>query len=101
MLINAQFLPESIYMEVLDLVGSEHRAAKLQVTTGRFPDSGPRVRNFCIVEPRSEGFGKRIKNDLTKNYFEAFKKDLLELHITNRLKLLQENEKDMHDIIIV
>ena len=45
-------------MDVLDLVGSDHRAIKLELKTGKLQDDGLRVRNLCNVELRLDGLGK-------------------------------------------
>lgn len=99
-LINTKFVPESIGIDVLDLVGSDHRAIKLELKTGKLQDVVPRVRNLSNGELRLEGLGKRIRYDLNDNDFEKFKRELMKLHITNKLKALEEDGKDIHGIIM-
>ena len=86
MLINTQFVPESINMGVLDLVGSDHRAIMLEVKIGQFVDHGSRVRNFYNADYRKIGLEKRIGNDLTDKDIEAFKRELLDSHVKKSVR---------------
>jgi len=51
-LINTHFVPKSINMRVLDLVGSDRRAIKLEMKIEQFLGYGSRVRNFYNVDYR-------------------------------------------------
>ena len=65
-LINTQFVPESINMGVLDLVGSDHRAIMLEVKIRQFVNHSSRVRNFYNADYRKIGLEKRIRNEFNR-----------------------------------
>ena len=100
-LINTQFVPASINMGVLDLVGSDHRAIMLEVKIGQFVNHGSRVRNFYNADYRKICLEKRIRNDLTDKDIGAFRRELLDSHVKDKLKALEDNEKDAHSVIML